>query len=36
MNNQLLLRTNYANRRRNSIHRNTPRVIWKTRSKHIA
>jgi hypothetical protein len=30
------LRTGYANRRRNSIHKITPRVIWKSKSRFIA
>ena len=34
--NQNSLRINYANRRRNSIHKRTNRVVWKTRSRHVA
>ena len=30
------LRKSYADRRRKSIHRQTPRVIWKTKSRYVA
>lgn len=36
MSETLNLRTAYADRRRNSIHSKTPRVIWKSRSRHVA
>ena len=36
INNQLNLRTRYAERRRQSIYKRTNRVIWKTPSQHIA
>jgi len=32
----LNLRTRYAEKRRHGIHSKTPRVIWKSRSRHIA
>lgn len=35
MNTQQSLRKRYADRRRNSIHRSTARVQWKTRSKIV-
>ena len=31
-----VLRTKYAEKRRNSLYANTSRVIWKTRSRHVA
>lgn len=36
MNYQLNLRVSYADRRRQGIHKTTKRVIWKSKSRHIA
>ena len=36
MRNNLELITRYAEKRRKSAYRNTPRVKWKTRSNHVA
>lgn len=36
MNTNLGMRTRYANRRRRSTFVTTKRVVWKTRSKHVA
>lgn len=36
MNDQKVLRVNYADRRRQGIHKTTKRVLWKSKSRYVA